>query len=130
MPDLDLSTILADGEYLRRVGDSLDGGPGGSTSEDVVDTVAAALVAGSNIDVTYDDGAGTITVAVETLTGSDVGLGNVDNTTDAAKPVSTATQTALDTKPASTTVDTIGTGTQAAYDAIGTKDPAPCTSSP
>lgn len=31
-------------------------------------------------------------------TKSDVGLGNVDNTTDAAKPVSTATQTALDGK--------------------------------
>lgn len=29
---------------------------------------------------------------------SDVGLGNVDNTSDAAKPVSTATQTALDAK--------------------------------
>ena len=32
------------------------------------------------------------------LTKSDVGLGNVDNTTDANKPVSTATQTALDAK--------------------------------
>ena len=31
-----------------------------------------------------------------TLTKSDVGLGNVDNTSDANKPVSTATQTALD----------------------------------
>ena len=33
-----------------------------------------------------------------TLTKSDVGLGNVDNTSDAAKPVSTATQTVLDVK--------------------------------
>lgn len=32
------------------------------------------------------------------LTKSDVGLGNVDNTSDASKPVSTATQTALDAK--------------------------------
>ena len=32
------------------------------------------------------------------LTKSDVGLGNVDNTSDANKPVSTATQTALDNK--------------------------------
>jgi uncharacterized protein involved in tellurium resistance len=32
------------------------------------------------------------------LTKSDVGLGSVDNTSDAAKPVSTATQTALDGK--------------------------------
>ena len=30
----------------------------------------------------------------------------------------------LDAKPSSTTVDTIWTGNQAAYDAIGTKDPA------
>ena len=35
-----------------------------------------------------------------------VGLGNVDNTTDAAKPVSTATQTALDLKLASATAAT------------------------
>jgi hypothetical protein len=34
------------------------------------------------------------------LTKSQVGLGNVDNTSDAAKPVSTATQTALDAKQA------------------------------
>ncbi|HET6622722.1 MAG TPA: hypothetical protein VFG56_02190, partial [Candidatus Saccharimonadales bacterium] len=33
-----------------------------------------------------------------TLTKADVGLGNVDNTSDANKPVSTATQTALDLK--------------------------------
>lgn len=32
------------------------------------------------------------------LTKSDVGLGNVDNTSDASKPISTATQTALDGK--------------------------------
>ena len=38
-------------------------------------------------------------------TAADVGLGNVNNTTDAAKPVSTATQTALDTKAGATTVD-------------------------
>lgn len=35
---------------------------------------------------------------VVTLAGSDVGLGNVDNTSDANKPVSTATQTALNAK--------------------------------
>lgn len=37
---------------------------------------------------------------VVTLAKADVGLGNVDNTTDAAKPVSTATQTALNGKEA------------------------------
>lgn len=44
------------------------------------------------------------------LTKSDVGLGNVDNTTDANKPVSTATQNALNDKvtgPASVTADDV-----------------------
>ncbi len=44
----------------------------------------------------YADGA--IATAVAALTKSSVGLGNVDNTADADKPISTATQTALDTK--------------------------------
>lgn len=34
------------------------------------------------------------------ITKADIGLGNVDNTTDANKPISTATQTSLDTKQA------------------------------
>lgn len=38
-----------------------------------------------------------------TVTKSDVGLGSVDNTTDAGKPISTATQTALDLKVDKTT---------------------------
>lgn len=42
-----------------------------------------------------------------THTKSDVGLGNVDNTSDANKPISTATQTALDAKvPTSRTIST------------------------
>jgi hypothetical protein len=36
--------------------------------------------------------------ALDALTKADIGLGNVDNTSDANKPVSTAQQTALDTK--------------------------------
>jgi hypothetical protein len=38
------------------------------------------------------------------LTKSDVGLGNVDNTSDAGKPISTATQTALNAKAADNAV--------------------------
>jgi hypothetical protein len=73
---------------------------------------------------------------------ADVGLANVDNTTDAAKPVSTATQTALNAKLASTfTLAQLNTavtdadvpaalnglvgvwkGTQAQYTALGTWD--------
>lgn len=44
----------------------------------------------------------------ETLTKSSVGLGNVDNTSDAAKPVSTATLTALNAK-ANSTITITGT---------------------
>lgn len=40
--------------------------------EAVQDTVGAAIVAGNNIDVTYSDGAGTITIDVETLTSADI----------------------------------------------------------
>lgn len=43
---------------------------------------------------------------VVTLTKTDVGLGNVDNTSDANKPISTATQTALDAKVTSVAAKT------------------------
>jgi hypothetical protein len=88
------------------------------------DAINTALVAGTGLDKTYDDNGNTITLDIDstvaTLTGtqtltnktltspvvntptgitkSDVGLANVDDTTDANKPVSTATQTALDLK--------------------------------
>ena len=73
-------------------------GGGGLDTEGAVDAVAAALVAGQNVDITYNDAAGTIIVDVEALTKADVGLGNVDNTSDASKPVSSAQQTALNAK--------------------------------
>lgn len=43
-----------------------------------------------------------------TLTKSDVGLGSVDNTADADKPISTATQTALDAKEPTVAAGTTG----------------------
>ena len=63
----------------------------------------------------------------QTLDKAAVGLSNVDNTSDANKPISTATQTALDGKIAKSTgttynVYTLSALTQAEYDAIGTKD--------
>jgi hypothetical protein len=91
------------------------------------DAVNTAIVAGTGLDKSYDDVANTITFDIDstvvTLTGTqtltnktltspaglvkaDVGLGNVDNTADTAKPVSTATQTALDAKLASATAAT------------------------
>jgi hypothetical protein len=64
----------------------------GSTWEKSDTTDAVSSVAGRTGDVT--------------LTSSDVGLGNVDNTSDANKPVSSATQTALDAKQATITAGT------------------------
>lgn len=54
------------------------------------------------------DGVETTVYTLPTLTKSSVGLENVDNTSDANKPISTATQTALDIK-ASTTALTVHT---------------------
>lgn len=54
-----------------------------------------------------------------TVTKSQVGLGNCDNTSDANKPVSTATQTALDGKVAANGAITGGTKTKITYDAKG-----------
>lgn len=63
-----------------------------------------------------------------TLDKSDVGLGNVDNTSDEDKPISTATQSALDGKISKTTspsaVSAFWSGTLAQYNAIGSKDAA------
>lgn len=59
----------------------------------------------SNNDVLYYDGS-TSLWKNKALSKSDVGLGNVDNTSDANKPISTATQTALNAKQ-----DTLVSGT-------------------
>lgn len=45
-----------------------------------------------------------------TIVKGDVGLGNVDNTSDASKPISTATQTALNAKADSSVTVTAGSG--------------------
>jgi len=77
------------------------------------------VVAGDNITLTYDNNADTVTIdaagnvdsvngqtGVVVLTKTDIGLGNVDNTSDANKPISSATQTALNAKQ-----DTLVSGT-------------------
>lgn len=50
------------------------------------------------------------------ITKADVGLGNVDNTSDASKPVSTAAQTALNAKVTKSGDDGLGGFTSAEYD--------------
>src|SRR4051812_33715757 len=68
------------------------------------DLSAIAALSSSSSGVLATDGAGWIRKTFAqlksalSLTKSDVGLGNVDNTADAAKPVSTAQQTVLDAK--------------------------------
>jgi hypothetical protein len=65
------------------------------------------LVSGTNIKTLEGQsllGSGNID-----LTKSDVGLGNVDNTSDLSKPISTATQTALNAKQNTLTLTTTGT---------------------
>jgi hypothetical protein len=69
------------------------------------DISASAAIAQSKISGLSDDlalkaplASPTFTGTVSGVTATHVGLGNVDNTSDANKPVSTATQTALDLK--------------------------------
>jgi hypothetical protein len=84
-------------------------------SNTVTSTLAQLNTAVSDADVASLAGTETLTnktltsPVINTPTGitkSDVGLANVDNTTDANKPVSSATQTALDLKLASATAAT------------------------
>jgi hypothetical protein len=52
---------------------AVGGGGGGLTQEQIEDFIAGTyLVAGNNIDLTYNDGAGTLTVDVESLTSADI----------------------------------------------------------
>ena len=66
----------------------------------------------------------TFTGTVSGVTKTHVGLGNVDNTTDANKPISTATQTALDLKAplASPTFTGTVSGVTAAHVGLGNVD--------
>lgn len=72
----------------------------GSRVDDALDhldtTKQATLVSGTNIKTI--EGVSLLGSGNIDLTKSDVGLSNVDNTSDANKPISTATQTALNSK--------------------------------
>jgi hypothetical protein len=59
---------------------------------------------------------------LSTLTKTDVGLANVDNTSDVNKPVSTAQQTALDGKLTGTGVTSVVKLTRPTYRALATPD--------
>lgn len=87
-------------DYVRRDADwvvSTGGGGGGGASSftDLTDT-PTDYTGSANRSVKVNSGGTGLEFSA--LTKSDVGLGQVDNTSDANKPVSTATQTALGNK--------------------------------
>ena len=119
-------TSAADGDFLRWNGTAWIN-DAVNLSTDTIGSFVQSLVAGTGVTLTNNSGENaTPTVAVDTtiiapiasptftgtvtiptgasitaptgLVKGDVGLGNVDDTSDANKPVSTATQTALDLK--------------------------------
>lgn len=61
-------------------------------------TEGALLVTRTTLDFELDAAVETLNATIDGLTKADVGLNLVDNTSDAAKPISTATQTALNGK--------------------------------
>ena len=64
-------------------------------------------VAGNNVALTYDNVNDTVTFDVN-VDKNDVGLGNVDNTSDINKPISTLVQNALNLKQDAITLTTTG----------------------
>lgn len=112
IPDAQIpATIARDSEITAAVSAAVDalvaGAPGAldtlnelaaaiGDDADFAGTITAALAGkATSADLTAHTGS---TANPHTVTKSQVGLGNVDNTSDANKPVSTATQTALDAK--------------------------------
>ena len=115
----DLATFIDQGTFKGDKGDQGDQGdqglPGEVTLTDLnsglsgkqpldADLTAIAALDSSSSGALATDGTGWIRKTYSqlktalSLTKSDVGLGNVDNTADTAKPISTATQTALNGK--------------------------------
>ena len=89
-------------EFSSSVSDTFDGLS--SNYEDLVGIPSGIVSGSSQIDVTQTTNYSTVSSHISStsnphsVTATQVGLGNVDNTSDADKPVSTATQTALDLK--------------------------------
>ncbi|MDN3667602.1 beta strand repeat-containing protein [Algibacter miyuki] len=68
------------------------------TGSNTGDQDLSSYATNTNLDLKANSASPTFTGTVSGITSSMVGLANVDNTSDANKPVSTATQTALDSK--------------------------------
>lgn len=78
--------------------DDVAGGPGSADWGDIGGTLSDQTDLQTALDAKAPLADPTFTGTVAGVTKAMVGLGNVDNTSDANKPVSTATQTALDGK--------------------------------
>lgn len=98
----DLALIIGDVSGLQSAIDAKATASHTHAQSDVTGLVAdlagkqAALVSGTSIKTL--EGASLLGSGNIDLAKGDVGLGNVDNTTDLGKPISTATQAALDAK--------------------------------
>lgn len=94
----DVLTRVATGTGMAFLPPAAGTGGGAETTVDVEqvrDIIGQTLIAGTNITITPNDGANTVSIGISGLTKSSVGLGNVDNTADSAKPVSTPQAQAL-----------------------------------
>ena len=80
--------------------------PVSTAVQSALDLKAITTNVDASLNLKADLASPTFTGTVSGITQSMVGLGNVDNTSDANKPVSTAVQSALDLKVSSSVVDT------------------------
>jgi hypothetical protein len=91
-----------------------------SVTHTATGTINAGVVTKANLVATVQASLDKADTALQTVTKSSVGLGNVDDTSDLNKPLSTATQTALDQRVKSsngTILDDVVL-TQSAYDTL------------
>jgi len=89
-------------------------------------TIVDGTIALTKLATSVQTSLGKADTALQSATKTTVGLANVDNTSDLNKPISTATQTALDAKVASANLDTataslVSTSNSATASAIASK---------
>lgn len=82
--------IRSDGTFYHKPAGGIPGSDLTSGAQSALNKAASSV---QTVNGHAPDSGGAVLVAK-----SDIGLGNVDNTADIDKPISTATQTALDTK--------------------------------
>lgn len=98
--DLDSSVNQLSGYVNTLNGDDSTAGSVSNSIKTVIEAldVTATTFSGASVPSSISETDGKINVTSRTLTKGDLELGNVDNTSDANKPISTATQGALDNK--------------------------------